>query len=193
MTYTQNCVGKAVHTLNIKNHNCKMKTPIFLFIILCYSQVLSQRSTGVYDQVLMETKLVESMSNRLSNGDVFMTDANEYFIVTRGSNENISARHPKMEFMRDGNRYEVTVEDLEDPLICEKIHSFYHTQIDGEFEGWDGTTKFRMIDGQIWQQSTYDYHYNYAYFPNVFMYEYNGSWFLKVENDSRTVEVIRVN
>ncbi|MGB1051321.1 MAG: hypothetical protein ACPGYF_05105 [Chitinophagales bacterium] len=170
-----------------------MKISILLFLILCHSQVSSQRFAGDYNQALMESQIVEAISNRLSDGDIFMTSDNEYFIVIRGSNERIPLRHPKMEFIEDGNRYEVAVEDLEDVLVCEKLHSYYHTQIEGEFEGWDGATKFRMMDGQIWQQSTYDYHYYYAYSPRVFMYNYNGSWFLKVENDSRIVEVFRVN
>ena len=44
------------------------------------------------------------------------------------------------------------------------------SQIDGEFQGWDGETIFKLINGQIWQQSEYDYTYEYDYMPDVIIY-----------------------
>ena len=39
------------------------------------------------------------------------------------------------------------------------------SQIDGDFEGWDGETVFVLTNGQIWQQDSYDYTYHYAFMP----------------------------
>ena len=44
------------------------------------------------------------------------------------------------------------------------------SQIDGEFEGWEGDTMFKLVNGQIWQQSSYAYTYSYAYMPDVMIY-----------------------
>ena len=41
------------------------------------------------------------------------------------------------------------------------------SQIEGEFTGWDGETIFKLVNGQIWQQSTYAYTYSYKYRPKV--------------------------
>ena len=41
------------------------------------------------------------------------------------------------------------------------------SQIDGDFEGWEGETIFKLTNGQIWQQTSYAYHYHYAFMPDV--------------------------
>ncbi len=43
--------------------------------------------------------------------------------------------------------------------------SVYETQKDGEFQGWEGETIFKMMDGSVWQQVSYDYTYHYSYMP----------------------------
>jgi hypothetical protein len=66
------------------------------------------------------------------------------------------------------------------------------TQIDGDFEGWDGETIFRMMDGTIWQQASYDYSYHYSYMPDVIIYEKAGSYYMKVEDVDDEIEVRRI-
>ncbi|WP_017931523.1 hypothetical protein [Robiginitomaculum antarcticum] len=63
------------------------------------------------------------------------------------------------------------------------------TRIDGEFEGWDGETIFKMSNGQIWQQSEYNYHYRYAYRPEVFLFKDNGRWKMKVDGVDKALGV----
>lgn len=41
------------------------------------------------------------------------------------------------------------------------------SQIDGDFEGWQGETVFRLINGQYWQQVSFSYVYQYAFAPAV--------------------------
>lgn len=66
------------------------------------------------------------------------------------------------------------------------------TQIDGEFNGWDGETVYRMADGSIWKQSTY--HYHYAFDPEVIIFSSgSGSCHIKVnDDDDDGVDVIRL-
>ena len=52
-----------------------------------------------------------------------------------------------------------------------------HSQIDGEWEGWDGETIVKLMDGTVWQQIEYHYEYSYAYMPAV-----------RIENDRMFVE-----
>ncbi len=68
----------------------------------------------------------------------------------------------------------------------------YETKIDGEFYGWDGETIFKMTDGSIWQQASYDYTYHYAYMPDVIIYSKNGSNYMKVEDMEEQIEVRRI-
>ena len=66
------------------------------------------------------------------------------------------------------------------------------TQIDGDFEGWEGETIFKMTNGQIWQQSSYSYMYHYAYMPNVIIYDTSSGYVLKVEGVEETIYVTQL-
>ena len=66
------------------------------------------------------------------------------------------------------------------------------SKIDGEFEGWEGETVFKLMNGQIWQQSSYNYRYHYAFMPNVLIYPSNGRHKMKVDGIKDTIYVQRL-
>jgi hypothetical protein len=66
------------------------------------------------------------------------------------------------------------------------------TQIDDDFEGWEGETIFKMRNGQIWQQSSYAYTYHYAYAPKVLIYRAGGVYKMKVDGVSGEISVRRL-
>lgn len=66
------------------------------------------------------------------------------------------------------------------------------SHIDGQFEGWDGETIFKLENGQIWQQSSYAYTYHYAYRPEVIIYKTRGGWKMKVDGVDDTIYVKRL-
>lgn len=63
------------------------------------------------------------------------------------------------------------------------------SQINGEFEGWEGETVVKLQNGQIWLQTEYHYHYHYAYSPDVIIFQSNGRWKMKVEGTDKAVGV----
>lgn len=69
----------------------------------------------------------------------------------------------------------------------------YQGKIDGEFEGWEGETIFKMMDGSIWQQASYDYTYHYAYMPDVIIFSKGGATYMKVEGVDDVIQVRRLN
>jgi hypothetical protein len=64
--------------------------------------------------------------------------------------------------------------------------------ISGDFEGWDGETIFKLDNGQIWQQSEYDYTYDYEYHPDVTIYQTSAGCRMKVEGLDETILVRRI-
>lgn len=68
------------------------------------------------------------------------------------------------------------------------------THIDGDFNGWDQETLYKMDDGSIWQQSSYHYHYHYTYHPSVTIYlSRSGACHIKVEGDDDDgADVVRI-
>lgn len=67
-----------------------------------------------------------------------------------------------------------------------------HSQIEGEFNGWEGETIARLVNGQVWQQSEYLYHYHYAFMPRVTITNEGGCKML-VEGVQTAVRVERLN
>ena len=66
------------------------------------------------------------------------------------------------------------------------------TQIDGEFEGWEGETIFKLMNGQIWQQAEYDYMYHYDYMPDVVIYKTESGYRMRVEGLDETIAVYQI-
>jgi hypothetical protein len=68
----------------------------------------------------------------------------------------------------------------------------FETQIEGEFEGWDGETVFKLANGQIWQQSSFAYIYHYAYRPKVLIYKSGAIYKMKVDGVGDAIQVKRL-
>jgi hypothetical protein len=66
------------------------------------------------------------------------------------------------------------------------------TRIDGEFNGWDGETIFKLQNGQIWQQASYAYTYTYKYSPRVTIFRIGGGYEMQVEDMDRRIGVRRL-
>jgi len=70
--------------------------------------------------------------------------------------------------------------------------SVIESTIDGDFEGWEGETIVKLVNGQIWQQTEYYYEYDYAFMPDVLIYKSGDRWKMKVEGIEQAVEVKRL-
>ena len=66
------------------------------------------------------------------------------------------------------------------------------SRIDGDFEGWDGETVVKLMNGQIWQQTEFYYHYTYKFMPNVIIYNSGSNYKMKVDGIDKEVGVIRL-
>jgi len=64
------------------------------------------------------------------------------------------------------------------------------TQIEGDFEGWDGDTVFVLANGNVLKQLTYNYTYHYAYRPDVILVDRGGMLILVVDGVDETVGVV---
>ncbi len=70
--------------------------------------------------------------------------------------------------------------------------SYIESRIDGEFEGWDGETIFKLMNGQVWQQDSYSYYYHYSYMPKVIIYKSGARYKMKVDGTNREIYVKRI-
>ena len=66
------------------------------------------------------------------------------------------------------------------------------SQIDGDFEGWEGETIVKLMNGQIWKQMEYYYHYHYAFMPKVLVYNAGEGYKMKVDGIDKEVGVVQL-
>jgi hypothetical protein len=63
------------------------------------------------------------------------------------------------------------------------------SNVDGTFNGWDGSTIIKLSNGQTFQQSEYYYKYDYAYRPSVVVYKSYGTFKMWVTGIDKPVGV----
>ena len=156
-------------------------------------------------QVHEESSLQGSISGTVEQGRLFKTTSGNVYEVTGLTLQLVLELQPKVLVLRNGETYKLIVDGFEEPLICRKVNasgrgvrnaaspsvqdSVIESQIDGEFNGWDGETIFKLRNGQIWQQSSYAYTYHYAFAPKVVIYQSSAGYKMHVDGVSMEISV----
>jgi hypothetical protein len=121
---------------------------------------------------------------KLANGQLWEQDAYAY--------KYYYAYCPNVKITDVNGTYVMEVDGVSENIPVRRVHDFIESNIDGEFKGWDGKTVFNLVNGQIWQQSTYAYYYHYAYRPKVLIYLSKGGLRLKVEGVNEIIDVKKI-
>jgi hypothetical protein len=64
--------------------------------------------------------------------------------------------------------------------------------IDGQFNGWEGQTIIKLMNGQVWQQNDLQLYLHLALMPKVMIISTSGGYKAKVEGLSQAVGVTRL-
>ena len=96
------------------------------------------------------------------------------------------AYNPEAIVFRKDNNYFLKVEDVDDILQVIPVQKVIKSKIDGDFEGFEGDTVYKLYNGTVWQQIDGKYKYKYAYSPKVLIYKVG-------KNSKMTVKGITVS
>ncbi|CAN7458391.1 stalk domain-containing protein [Paenibacillus sp. LjRoot56] len=79
------------------------------------------------------------------------------------------------------------------PTPTSSTFSTIESKIDGDFEGYDSDNIYKLLNGQIWKQTSFKYGYHYSFMPDVIIYSSGGVYKMKVDgmDDSVTVERLK--
>lgn len=89
--------------------------------------------------------------------------------------------------------YDLINTDSEDKVAATYLGmAVLRTQLEGDFEGWDGDTVFVLANGKVLKQLGYAYVYHYAYRPDVIVVERGGMLILVVDGVEEAVSVVVV-
>lgn len=97
---------------------------------------------------------------------------------------------PSVLILKEGNKYFLRLEDYGQQVLVTQVTDVIESNIEGEFKGWEGETKYTLVNGQTWQQSQYKYEYKYSYRPRVIIYRASGGYKMLVEGTCAPVRRI---
>ena len=72
-------------------------------------------------------------------------------------------------------------------------NNIIESQIDGDFNGWEGETIIKLINGEFWQQAEYYYQYMYAFMPKVTIINSSTGYKMKVDGIDKEVKVKKLS
>ena len=70
--------------------------------------------------------------------------------------------------------------------------SFIESRVDGEWEGWQGDSIVKLLNGQLWEQVGARISAKYKYNPRVFVYKQGSTHFMQIDGESSAVQVRRI-
>mgnify|MGYP003666511001 FL=1 len=98
---------------------------------------------------------------------------------------------PTVNILKSGSRYYIQVQGSNEIVSIRQITDVTESQINGEFNGWEGDTQYQLMNGEVWKQSTYNYDYTYAYMPDAIIYDAGSGYKMKVEGTIADVQRIK--
>ena len=138
-------------------------------------------------QIIFKGK-IESDFEGFDENSIFKMSDGSYWIQSQYKYWYHYAYRPDATIIREQGHTYLLVADHK--VQIERIDNVIESKIDGEFRGWNGNTKYKLTNGQVWEQIIYKYEYTYAYCPEVLIYNINGSYICKVAGTSAIVKIV---
>jgi hypothetical protein len=98
---------------------------------------------------------------------------------------------PKAVILKKRNSYFIKVEGISQIVAVKEVFDLIESKIDGEFQGWDGHSCYKLLNGQMWEQTEYKYEYKYAFMPQAYIYQGLSGLVMWVEGTHAKVRRIR--
>lgn len=98
---------------------------------------------------------------------------------------------PVANIIESNGRLYINIDGQTQAVPVRQITDVIESQIDGDFNGWEGETIYRLTNGQAWRQSSYSYEYTYSYMPEVRIYNTGHGYKMQVEGTVADVELVK--
>lgn len=70
---------------------------------------------------------------------------------------------------------------------------YIESRVNGQWEGWQGDTIVRLMNGQIWQQAGLELSLSLKLNPDVTVFQRSGRFYMLVDGEDKPVWVTRLN
>jgi hypothetical protein len=127
--------------------------------------------------------LNEDVLFKMSDGTAWLQDEYRYWYHY--------AYSPKVVILKNRETYFAKIDGISQVVAVREIFDFIESQINGEFQGWDGESRYELLNGQVWEQSEYKYEYKYAYMPRVCIFQGLSGIVMQVHGTHAKVRRVR--
>ncbi len=132
-------------------------------------------------QIVETTKYDGQLKAVLTDGFLLKTSNFHYYMVDEKSNLSINATNPEIIITKNGKKLFLTIQGVDKSFKCHREYDVIDNAIDGAFMGWNGSTVFKLRDGQQWQQDEPGIKVANLYRPNVLIYRTNDGYKIKID------------
>lgn len=162
---------------------------VFIFALLInFTSCSNNQSTGKEDEI---ESSIQGTFNGWAGETLFPLSNGQLQKQCGYAYKYSYAYNPKATISKDNGDYYLQVDGRDDKVKVCKITSFSNETISGTFNGWNGSTVVKFINGSEWKQFEPHIEIHIAVMPSAIMYEDGGSTKLFIEGTNKAVTVIR--
>jgi hypothetical protein len=153
----------------------------FVLVGTCCAEVVQSQIDGIFEGWTGETIV------KLTDGQFWQQ--NDFINIDCC----YSLNKPKVFITLSGGAYKMLVEGTQKTVSVIQLNGVIESQVDGDFNGWDGDTIVNLINGQVWKQNDSIIRAAALNDPKVIIYESGSGHQMKVDRIDKLVRVIQLS
>ncbi|MDE3142529.1 MAG: hypothetical protein KGL19_00145 [Bacteroidota bacterium] len=125
-------------------------------------------------------------------GFIMKTRSGHYYEITDKARFKNTVANPSVKVYKEGKRkFQLLIQGIDIPIEANRIWDVIESNLTGEFKGWEGNTKFTLVNDEVWVQDELGNLFaKPVYRPKVFIYHTSdGTYKLKVEGVAQMITV----
>ncbi|HEY8660562.1 MAG TPA: hypothetical protein VIM07_16395 [Chitinophagaceae bacterium] len=125
------------------------------------------------------------------SGFLLRTRSKNFYEITGKQKQQNKVANPIVDVYKDKRKYKLLIQGQSEPLPATKLQDVIESNINGDFRGWDGTTSFKLLNGDTWvQDEIKTLSSNSMFRPTVYIYRASdGTYKMKVQGVDETIQV----
>ena len=172
----------------------RLYSSLFLFVSLLLFSFAGIAQNGNPQSLKVEdsTTLFRGLNTTLTRGSIIKTKNNHYYEINDKINQKVQMSDAIIVVYKDGKKWKMSIQGIDQLLICNKIDDIIESNIDGAFTGYDGNTSFKLENREEWKQdaptSTV---YANLYRPAVMIYRTPEGYKMKIDGLNEAPIIVR--
>lgn len=165
---------------------------LFIFSLFLFSTITFSQEKTDSTAKPEETTFYDGPANSVfAQGFLLKTSSKNFYEITGGQKQANKVPHPEVQVYKDKKKYKLVIQGVEKPFTAIKLRDLIESNIEGDFRGWDGTTSFKLSNGDEWVQDEIKTLFSpIVYRPAVYIYTGSyGSFRMKVAGVDETLQV----